>query len=400
MSLDTFMSWLAEAACDGQADLANTLRALVYQADPELFEVLEDADPDVFLEPLLFAHFAVKQPSIPLPQIVVGYVDASLRPDAVEVRSDAAGTIYLPRIGYFLTEARDQTLVVQWDVQTGRASVLDGDTPIDARFEELPRIAGTEIEICRHGMPMLAEVIATSTTHGADFRVVDERAHGHIDHLATAMETIRVQWPTYHAQILATVRQVVLFHSETLGSFATVSAHGVAYLNVSARDDEVFFVEDLLHQCGHVIFNAATAHRRKEYVAVDPDTPIGAFNGRPDDVRPVYMVLHGLVTELAMVHGLRLCDERGTFSGRKAHELTGRLAFITHKAMTDVACLVDDSLLTAQGRSLYETITAIFETIRRERADLLTGYTMANQPYSFSYDVFTRMNPIPSMPQG
>jgi len=79
---------------------------------------------------------------------------------------------------------------------------------------------------------------------------------------------------------------------------------------------------------------------------------------------------------------------------------TGRLAFITHKAMTDVACLVDESLLTPQGRSLYETVTAIFETIRRERADLLTGYTMANQPYSFSYDVFTRMNPISSMPQG
>jgi len=394
MSLDAFMCWLADAACEGQAHLANTLRALVYQADPELFAVLEDADPDVFLEPLLFAHFAVKQPSIPLPQIVVGYVDASRRPDAVEVCSDAAGTIYLPRIGYFLTEGRDQKLVLQWDAETGRASVLDGDTPIDVRFEELPRIPGTDIEICRHSVPMLAEVIAASTPQGADFRVLDERAHGHVDHLVAAMEIIRATWPTYHAQILSTVRQVVLFRSATLGSFAAVSAHGVACLNVSAHDDEVFFVEDLLHQCGHVMFNAATA-RRKEYVAVDPDTPIGAFNGHPEDVRSVYVVLHGLFTELTMVHGLRLCDERGVFSGRKAHELVGRLAFMAHKALSDMASLADGALLTAQGRSLYETFTAAFESIRRERADLLGGYTMASQPYSFSYEVFARLNPMP-----
>ncbi|HWN66133.1 MAG TPA: hypothetical protein VNM90_00770, partial [Haliangium sp.] len=309
MSLDAFMRWLAEAVASGQTHLANTLRALVYQADPELFEVLEEADPDVFLEPLLFAHFAVQQPSVPLPQIIVGYVDAAMRPEAVEVRSDAAGTIYLPRIGYFLTDARDRTLVLCWDAETGRASVLDGDTPVDFRFEELPRIPGTRIELLGHGAPMLADLVAESTAQPVSFRALDARAHGHVDHLGAAMEIIRAQWPAYHALIQATVRQVVLFESATLESFATVSAHGVALLNVSARDDEVFFVDDLLHQCGHVMFNAATA-RRKEYVAVDPDTPIGSFNGHPDDVRSVYVVLHGMFTELAMVHGLRLCEER------------------------------------------------------------------------------------------
>lgn len=393
MNLDAFMCWLADATRNGQAHLANTLRALVYQADPELFDVLENADPDVFLEPLLFVHFAVERPRIPLPQIVVGYVDAAMRPDALEVRSDVAGTIYLPRIGYLRTEARDRTLVLQGDVETGGASLLDGDAPIDFRFEQLPTIPGTDIEICRHGLPMLQDVIAASTTHGEDFRVLDEPS-GYIDHLATAMEIIRGQWPLYHAQILSSVRQVVLFRSATLCSFAAVSVHGVACLNVSERDDEVFFVEDLLHQCGHVMFNAATS-RRKDYVAVDPDTPIGRFNGSADDNRSVYVVLHGLMTEFAMVHGLRLCDERGMFSGRKAHELTGRLAFIAHKALSDVANLADRSLLTAHGRSLCETFAATFERIRHERADLWTGYTMANQPYSFSYDVFTRLNPMP-----
>lgn len=396
MNIDAFMQWLADVVASGQDHLSRTLRALTYRADPELFEVLDETDGAVFLEPLLFAHFAVKQPRISLPQIVLGYVDPSLYPDAMEVQSDAAGTIYLPRIGYFLTEARDRTLVLRWDPDPSHAALLDGDAPVAFRFEEVPRIPGTSIELGRHGSPLLADLAAESSPHGADFRVVDERSHGWADHLARALELIRTHWPAYHRQIEATVRQVVLFQSDTLNSFATLSAHGVAFLNVRAHDDEVFFVDDLLHQCGHVMFNAATG-RRTDYVAVDLEAPIGAFNGHRDDDRPVYIVLHGAFTEFAMVHGLRLCDERGVFSGRKAHELAGRLAFIAQKAAIDLRNLADESLLTPAGRALYETFRAAFERLRRDRPELLSSYRMAGQPYNFSYELFARANPMPAV---
>lgn len=394
MNLDAFLQWLADAVAGGQDHLARTLRALVYQADPDLFEVLDETSGEVFLEPLLFAYFVVKRPRVSLPQVVLGYVDASLYPDAMEVQSDAAGTVYLPRIGSFLTGAPDRTLVLRWDPDPRRAALLDGDVPVAFRFEEIPRIPGTRIEIGRHGSPLLTDLAAESSPQGADFRVVDERAHGWADHLARAMEILRAQWPAYHRLIEATVRQVVLFQSESLNSFATVSAHGIAFLNVSARDDEVFFVDDLLHQCGHVMFNAATA-RRKDYVAVDPETPIGSFHDHPDDDRPVYVVLHGAFTEFAMVHGLRLCDEHGVFSGRQAHELRGRLAFISQKTAIDLRNLAPASLLTPAGRALYETFRAAFERLRHERPELLSGYSMAGQPYNFSYELFARANPLP-----
>lgn len=393
MNIDAFMQWLADSVAGGQDHLSNTLRALTYRADPDLFEVLDETDGAVFLEPLLFAHFVVKQPRITLPQLVLGYVDASLYPEAMEVRSDASGTIYLPRIGYFCTEAPDRTLVLRWDPDPRHATLLDDDVPVGFRFEAIPRIPGTNIEIGRHGSPLLADLAAESSPHGADFRVVDERSHGWVDHLARALEIIRTEWPAYHRHIEATVRQVVLFQSEGLNSFATVSAHGIAFLNVSARDDEVFFVDDLLHQCGHVMFHAATA-RRKEYVAVDPETPIGSFHDHPDDDRSVYVVLHGVFTEFAMVHGLRLCDERAVFSGRKAHELRGRLAFIAQKTAIDLRNLAPPSLLTPTGRALYDTFLAEFERLRRERPELLAGYTMAGQPYNFSYELFARANPM------
>jgi hypothetical protein len=72
-----------------------------------------------------------------------------------------------------------------------------------------------------------------------------------------------------------------------------------------------------------------------------------------------------------------------------------RSSFIAHKALSDLPGLANRSLLTARGRSLYDTFAAAIECVRHERAELWTGYTMANQPYNFSYDVFKHMNPMP-----
>ena len=39
-------------------------------------------------------------------------------------------------------------------------------------------------------------------------------------------------------------------------SFATIKAHGMAFFNVYQDEyDEVFFVDDIAHQTGHIIFN-------------------------------------------------------------------------------------------------------------------------------------------------
>ncbi len=113
----------------------------------------------------------------------------------------------------------------------------------------------------------------------------------------------------------------------------TLNAHGVVYFNASERDDEVYFVDELVHQCGHVIFNAMTVQRRELFL-VDPDAPIADVCPAVPrhEVRSLYTVLHGLYTERAMVQCLRKLDERGKASrGVGRTSCGGALAFIVRK---------------------------------------------------------------------
>jgi len=189
------------------------------------------------------------------------------------------------------------------------------------------------------------------------------------------------------------VRQVFVFQAPNINSFATLTAHGIVYLNASERDDEVFFIDELVHQCGHVIFNAISL-RRPEFCGVDPDLPMSVLGGERcrGEERSLYTVLHGLYTEQAMVRCWRALDEAAVFVGRKGHELRGRLAFIARKMEIDVANMDQPGLCSELGECFLDTFRATFFTTRRERDDLFAD-DLSDQPYNFSYERYACRNP-------
>ncbi|WP_257453343.1 hypothetical protein [Archangium lipolyticum] len=395
MDREQFIRLQREKVITGQRQLANTLRALLLRTDPDIYEVLSEAPDDTFLEPLLFAWFSASKSQIGtspigLPQVVLGLVEPSLRPDAIEVYADAKGRVYLPRIGYFLTEVRERNLVLQWDAEAGRYLLTDGGAPVDFRFEPPIVLPGTSIELCRYTNP-LYDLILTDATSGKVAVRVHEDVLPFQDSLQRALAILQEQKPDFYRELTATVKQVMLFHSEDLNSCAALAAHGVAFLNVKEGDDEVFFIDDLVHQCGHVIFNAVTVQRR-DYLAKDPDMRLREVTGKATDTRSLYSIFHGVYTEAMMIDCLRACDERGLFSGKQRHELLGRLSFIFKKSQIDERNLSLEGFLTPKGEELFAVFRQIFEDARRERPDLMR-YGMSNQAYNFSYERFAQLNP-------
>jgi hypothetical protein len=400
MTREQFIHLQAEKVVAGQHQLAQAARGLLLRADPDIYDVLSDAPDETFLEPLLFAYFNASRagpPRIGLPQIILGYVDESMRPDAIEVYADARGIIYLPRIGYFLSEARERSLVLRWERETGRYFLEQDDAPVPFHFEELLTIPGTSIELCRHSSP-LVDAFLSDATAGRGPVELEPEVERYLGPLARALAIIKSLEPEYYRDLTSTVRQLVLFRSEALNSCASLAVHGAAFLNVHDGDDEVFFVEDLVHQCGHVIFNAVSV-RRKDFLAVDPETPIHVFSGRTDDPRSVYTLLHGSYTEYFMTECLRACEERQVFSGRRAHELRGRLASICQKGMIDLKNRSHEGLFTPLGQSLHELFARYLEEVHHEQPELLR-YDLSNQPYNFSYERFVRLNPPNAEPVG
>jgi hypothetical protein len=166
-------------------------------------------------------------------------------------------------------------------------------------------------------------------------------------------------------------------------------------VNADTDDDEVFFIEDLVHQCGHVIFNAI-AFDKKALLVVDPDTPLREFTGITQESRTTLDTLHGIFTETAMCQCLDIWYENHVFSGRQEHELLGRFAYILKRFNCDLQNLEHRQIFTDNGFLLYRWYLSVFDRLYQKRGDLLRELKIGNQPYKFNYEKFAALNPIGS----
>jgi hypothetical protein len=390
---DDFMRSSGEQLVRGQQQLATAMRALVASRAPEIYPHVADAGDDLFLEPLLFAHFASSDSPIPLAQLLWGALPPEARPDAVDVRTDDEGRAYVPGVGYFHSALRDRDLVLHWDRGEDRHQLRlpDGDDDVPSRFEPPLLVPGTRIELVRHAHPLLSGVYPQHEGTRIVPALGDAPAR-HAGHLARALEVIASLEPALHDQISRTTRRIVVFNHPEVVSFATVAAHGIAFFSPRPDDDEVFFIDDLPHQCGHVAFNAISA-RRADLFRGDPDARLGDISGNADDRRTLYGAFHGFFTEYHMCRVLDRCDRSGLFGGRQAHELLGRLAFIAQKYFLDTTNL-DQDVYTEAGRSCFEALRAAGRELDRRRPEL-RRLVMDGQPYVFDYALFARSNPLP-----
>lgn len=79
---------------------------------------------------------------------------------------------------------------------------------------------------------------------------------------------------------------------ENTNSFATINAHGIAFFNVYQEEyDEVFFVDDISHQTGHIIMNTFW-FKRKEHLIINENENIKAITQEPQEYRSFYILFH------------------------------------------------------------------------------------------------------------
>jgi HEXXH motif-containing protein len=253
-------------------------------------------------------------------------------------------------------------------------------------------LPGTSIELLWQTDPLLAAVFTDRDAMPVTSEIPSV-GRDHLDALRRAIALIEAHEPEYAELMHAALRRIFVFQHPNVNCFASLNAHGVVCFNALDRDDEVFFVDELVHQVGHVIFSAMTT-RRRDFFVVDPDLTIEqlGLRSRRGELRNVYTMLHGLYTEHMMVRCLRKLDERQVFSGRQAHELRGRLAFIARKRQIDVANLSQPGICSPLGERLVALFCGASHRLERERPDLFR-IDLRGQPYNFSYDLYVRSNP-------
>ena len=89
-----------------------------------------------------------------LESIIYGYTDENLRPKKLNIKSDSYGRIYLPKIGWFITNQKNELYQLSKN-QENNYILLKDNFSIGYSFEPIEIIEDTNIELLKYPIPSL-----------------------------------------------------------------------------------------------------------------------------------------------------------------------------------------------------------------------------------------------------
>ncbi|MCC5613213.1 hypothetical protein LC612_42680 [Nostoc sp. CHAB 5834] len=361
--------------------LSDIIRLELYQKEPILFDSLDYKNDLAFLEPTLFCHFLSdidKALTIPLTQCLVGYIPKDNRPDLIPVKSDRFGLVNLPNLGYIRSDPNK--------IFTLNSAQLDVNL-ISNQF-----LPNSTIRLCIHSTDLLEYEQGISF-----YESIEITTQKYQKPLLEAVNYFQLKLSELWKLIESVTREFVVFNSPPEHhSFAGIMHHGTAYFNVENNPQtSIFFIDDIAHQCGHVIFNALTLDT-ETYLRVAKDHPLNQFTKASGDTRTVYGAFHGLFTYTTILHALdSVINDTSSFTDVLRHEALGRIGFYLQKFNIDLANMNNSNILTEAGMEYHRQFEAGYAYIYQKYQSALARFNYSNQPYTFQYNLFTALNSLP-----
>jgi hypothetical protein len=380
----------------GQAYLAECVKILICRADEVLFTRLPFEEDGPFLEPYLFAYFShQRKPAMTLRQILFGYCTQKI-PEPFEVKADGSGIIYLPNVGYLRCNAKDTLLMLSCNGERDFQLTHDG-REVPHEFEPLSFIPGTDIEVVRYFNPFFAFYFAEWRDDVKDFGEfnapveIQHTTAFHLDHLSAALRLVREFSPEQYMNYVDTTRRVVLFNNPAIRNFAVRDLHGMIFLSARENSSEIYFMEELVHQCSHNVFNAVTA-RKQDHFIIDPEKKsLKDYSGVDTEFRSIYSAYHGLYTVATRLECFRDCMD--VVEGSDLHELLGRFADLRRRFRNGLEVMPLKEVFTSEGRLLYKHLDTFCDNQFGKYVHLLGKFDYSNQGSDFDFDLFKELNP-------
>jgi hypothetical protein len=368
-----------------QTEIVDTIKLLMCKESSNLLDKLNLDDDNTFLEPLLFIYLNSKKdalfPKQMLNEILQGY---HLEKSEIKIKHsyNKENVAYLPKIGYFRKD-----------------EIKPFDTIII-----LPK---TNFEVITYQIINLKYIFR-------DFNniVIDESKiiiskmlyEDNKKSLSSALSNIKQYSNNHYSLIEKCCKKIVLFKTDpkNTNSFATINAHGIAFLNVYQKEyDEVFFIDDIAHQTGHIIMTTLS-FKRKEYFLIDENENIKSITNNPKEYRSLYILFHALYTYYTTTLCLDNCLSNNCFDEKKTHEAEGRVGFYLIKYKLDLDSFMEvanhynglEMVLTKKAIFIFQMISEQFIQIRNKYYSTLKEFSYKNQPYNFTYKEFIKLNPI------
>ena len=364
-------------------EFINTIKLLLYKENPSLLEKVDFEDDNVFLDPLLFAYFNSKKENMfskdMLTEIMQGYF-IEKEPLLLKESFNNKGIAYVPNLGYFDKQGN--------------------------KVDDVYIINNTSIELLIHPVTHLKHIFKDFNENNIDeskIEISKTQSLRYERSLTNALQYIKTSNKVHYDLIAQCCKKFVLFKTDpkSTNSFATINAHGIAFFNAYQEDyDEVFFVDDIAHQTGHIIMTTILFERKK-YFMIDENQNIRTITKNKSEYRSFYILFHALYTYYTTFLCLDACLENNCFNNKQIHEAKGRIGFYLQKCKSDLLNFENvinyynglESVLTSDGIEIFKNITnKYFEVLKKHEEVTLFKYK--NQPYNFTYSEFVKLNPL------
>jgi hypothetical protein len=367
-----------------QTEIINTIKLLIYKENPSLLEKIDFDDDDIFLEPLLFFYFNYKiENSLPtelLAEFMQGFFISKekLKINYSFFENEIA---YLPKLGYF--KKNDPSF-----------------------FEPTYIVDNTNIEVLKYSGNLLRSIFKNSSDNvisGSDIIFDNSLFEKNISYLTNAFLFIKEDSNDHFKLIEKCCKKILLFKTDpsNTNSFATIQAHGIAFLNVyQDKYDEVFFIDDIAHQTGHIILTTLF-HNRKAIFKIDEEQNVEDLL-KLKDHRTVYILFHALYTYyttlLCLDNSLTNCK----FNKLQEKEAIGRIGFYLNKCGFDLNRFEKinifyngiENVLTEDGKDIYNLIIEQYLQISKKWQSIIKEFDYSNQTYNFTFKNFEKLNSL------
>ncbi|KIG15813.1 hypothetical protein DB30_05231 [Enhygromyxa salina] len=388
--IDTFFDEWRDA---GQALLDETVRYNLRTRSAALADAAESLDAG---EPLAFTTLvaAHTKAEIGVEQCVWPLLPPNLRPEQITVRSFCDGRVLLPSLG-FLTDAPANAALELVNTD-GRPAILGHPELAFEPFE--PVAAGARPTIYPHAHPPLRRFLELHGEHFHEVDIAGATAENR-EALAEGWALLERAWPAQSAELDRDLRSVVISRHPKVNSMAAFAIHGAIFINTRGSESPLFFVEELVHQSGHVTFTKVIADWQA-FLAIPYSTPVQMLTGNEADLRSFGDAFHGNYTLVRMVQSFaRILDlhaeGRSGLGAEALHELRGRMALGLRRLETGISQIEHPQLYTADGLEIHRRLAAALAELETRHLDDLDDVDISDQPYVFEARRFFDRNPVP-----
>jgi HEXXH motif-containing protein len=375
----------------GRARMASHAGALVLHLCPDVFKSL-DYDRDAYFQsPFLFAMDAATpdRNAVALSLLAQSMHSAGRFVASVRVEPNSEGVVFIPALG-FLDVGSDRDIVIR-DVHGETWLIERAGVPEQSRLRPIHTVGRFPFGLVEHATPLFGD--APMGVHGNSLRLAPADFHRGSPPapLIEALEILSAACPELYTGIEMSSEYFVLLSRPDIRSFTAERLPGVIFLSCPQQPTLPFFLEEITHQCGHTALSAAAFGHRLLFEQ-DESLPIASITGDESDHRSIYVVLHGLFTEVMIAHVLEAALTMDLLPHQARLEAAGRLGLALQKYSADRANAAALPYLTSYGDAFCREIVRLGDRLCLSTEHLRAGLDLAGQPYDFDLDCFLRRN--------